>query len=181
MQWLRQNPAVLGLLAAVILGAAGFLAFRTLAPAKAPISNWRSVWCYDLSAGKIIIGSEQNAPPFAITGAKPLADGSPPGVRAEVFSCGSCDVEAERFAGWLWKFTPDVAGNLQEAINSMPNGYREDSPYDLAVVRANPAATLIASPEKSGEWIPEPLADKIKNISGRCKGTKPKPCPVPAK
>jgi hypothetical protein len=174
---LRKYPAVTAIVAVVALALAAFQVYRVLRPATPTVSPWAKVWCYDLSTGRIMVGTERDVPPFST--AKPRADGSPAGVRAEVYSCGSCDDESQRFVGWLWMFNADARAAVQAAIDATPNGFREDNPYDLSAARGNPAAILIASPEKPNEWFTEPsaTAQTIKaKLAIRCKGTTPKSC-----
>ena len=177
--WFKNNPAVTIVVAIFIITIGGFRIYRSVQPAVAEATAWNKVWCYDLSAGKIFVGTEKNAPPFAIEGAKALPDGSPAGVRAEVYSCGSCEDEKERFAAWLWKFTPDVQKAVQLVIDGKPGGFVEDSPYDQGVARGDPNATLIASPDRTGDWVAEPSTrgTQIKaKLKDACKGKPAKNC-----
>lgn len=176
--WIGKNPlaVVIGCLVALLISA--FVIYRSVNPAASSATNWSKVWCYDLSKGAIIVGTEKTVPPFSITGAA-AADGSPAGVRAEVFSCGDCADESQRFVGWLWKFTPEVAKTLQEIVDSKPKGFVDDNPYDSAVAQGDPNVMLIASPDRLGDWYPahSEEAGQIKeNLMSRCMGQPAKPC-----
>lgn len=180
MGWISKNPLVAVIVAVIALGIAGFFIFRSIKPATASATNWSKVWCYDLAKGAPFVGTEQKVPAFAIDGST-TTDGTPAGVRAEVFSCGECSDDSSRFVGWVWKFTPEVAKSLQQVIDGMPNGYVEDSPYDLGIARQDPNAVLIASAESSANWFPEPSseASDIKaKVATRCAGQPAKPCPA---
>lgn len=180
MGWISKNPLVAVIVAVIALGIAGYFIFRSIKPAEASATNWSKVWCFDVAKGSPFVGTEQKVPPFAIDGST-TTDGSPAGVRAEVFSCGECSDESARFVGWLWKFTPEVAKTVQEMVNARPNGFVEDSPYDSAAARGDANAILIAASDRPGEWYPEPTdeASSVKaKVATRCNGQPAKPCPA---
>ena len=180
MGWITKNPLVAVLVAVIALGIAGYFIFRSFKPASAAATNWSKVWCYDIAKGTTFVGTEQKVPAFAIDGSTPT-DGSPAGVRAEVFSCGDCNDDGARFVGWLWKFTPETAKLVQGMVDARPNGFVEDSPYDSAAARGNPDVILIASSDRSAEWYPEPSSEAgdIKaKVATRCNGLPAKPCPA---
>lgn len=174
----KQVLTVIFCVIALVVG--GVFVFRTIKPPTDKATPWIKVWCFDLATGKPFVGTEKDAPPFA-TASGPLKDGSPAGVRAEVQSCGDCNVEAERFVAWVWKFTPEAQKAVQGAIDALPNGYVEDSPYDLSAARANPDAILYATPDALDAWVTEGSADGqqlMKEAAAHCKGKPAKSCPA---
>lgn len=178
-EWLSKHPAVSLVGAALVLVVAAFLVARTVNPPAPPPTAWAQVWCYDLANRKIFVGSEAQAPPFIIAGAGQTTGTTATGVRAEVYSCGSCEVESQRFAAWIWKFNDTTRDVVQGAIDASRTGFVEDSPYDLPAARADPNAMLIATPEQPGDWFPEPSEEAqqiMTGLAGRCGGKAPSPC-----
>jgi hypothetical protein len=107
---MNNNSALVTVLAVVILICSlGFIIFQSRPYSYRP--RIVDIYFFDLGTGTIFLGkSNQIAPIDAPSGAGP--EGVQLGVRAYVFSCGSCDNEADRFIGWLERYTPEAKQQL---------------------------------------------------------------------
>jgi hypothetical protein len=94
-----------------------------------PPSPPAEVFYYDLGQGALFVGPARKIPPFPApepTQSRPEGRPDPPGalrsstgedlaVRAYVFSCEGCQIEAQRFIGWLESFPPEQRRALRAA------------------------------------------------------------------
>jgi hypothetical protein len=63
-------------------------------------------WYYDLKKNELFVGVASQLPPIPAPSDQGTQDKS--GVRAVVFACGSCAVEADRFIAYLERFTDEA-------------------------------------------------------------------------
>ncbi len=111
----RWRGIVAALTLAVILAAGAALGWRALAGVFPKPSNERvlQAWFYDLNTGKLFAAPMSEPGPLD-TGSG-LFEGRPAGVRAMVFSCGSCADESQRFVGWLETPNPEFSPQADAA------------------------------------------------------------------
>lgn len=84
---------------------------RSSSSAGAGSAGSGQAWYYDTKTGEYFKSGADQFPP--ITSAK-----GNPAVRAHFFSCGSCDSEKDRFAGFYDKYTDEAKAKLEVARNA---------------------------------------------------------------
>jgi hypothetical protein len=82
------------------------------APPPMPVEE-NFAWYLDLNNGQLFVDEFSKAAPLAAPSGN-TADGKPAGVRANVYACGRCDVEANRFVAYIEK-TPDDGNPAPDA------------------------------------------------------------------
>lgn len=103
-------------------------------------STASAFWYYDLNTKKPFRSKTLMCPPIEAPSG-PAADGAPAGVRAYVFSCGSC-VGAEDSPIYIETFTPEA--------NLAGQSYAVLARRDLQGLSA---AQLVARPSSRLEWV----------------------------
>lgn len=140
-RWLYRGT-VLTLLAVVAGGGyratRGALASDTPPPARA-VSR-AQVFFYDLGAGQLYHAAADARPPFAAPSGDG-ADGLPQGVRAHVFSCGSCADPAQRVIGYLETYP------WLEAAPAAPVGAKPQPGL------VHQEGRLVAVPAREPRWV----------------------------
>ena len=111
--------------------------FSGMKPATSP-PRIAQAWFYDLNTGDLFLAPADSEDPIRTTSGD--FEGHPAGVRAMVFSCGSCNKADERFVGWLEMPDPGLSARQIDVAESLPG---EDAPSGL----------LIRS-EKGDQWYP---------------------------
>lgn len=162
-KWVR----VLGV-PAFLVAALLFVIFQSGAmPAGTPKAD--QMWFYDLNNGQLFSAVDQFPPIASPTG--PDAKGNPAGVRAYVFSCGSCADPAQRFVGYLETF-PDEAH--QKAVSNFGS---------YAMVGSDALTGMLVRREADTEWVSpgsEEGAEVTTFQTKKCPGNpSPNPCPGP--
>ncbi len=163
-QWLNRNSAsvTLGAVGVLVL-ALGVILLQQAGDAKPKVID---VYYYDMTTGKLFLGSSADHPPIDAPG------GTNRGVRAYVFACGSCADESKRFIGWLEIFTPSARTRLRS--------------------QDDPAGADLPAPAESwnqSHWISKPGTDRwvsprsaeglelMDDIHKRCRDRgAPRPC-----
>lgn len=125
---------------------------------------------YDISNGALFSASKFDIPPINTDSGELQPDQRPTGVRARVFSCGSCEDEASRFIGYLETFSRD-AQNLQQDVvqQSIEAG---EAPRSLSADEMKQVAEgrLVAA-EPGKDWFPAESPEAktiIDGIGGKC-------------
>lgn len=96
---INNNSPVVMVVAVVVLAAAiGFIWFSMQKPTYEP----QPVYFYDLGSGELFEGMSNDVPPIA------SASGADQGVRAHVYSCGSCADPSQRFIAYLETYSADA-------------------------------------------------------------------------
>ncbi|NBC11159.1 MAG: hypothetical protein GVY24_05405 [Planctomycetes bacterium] len=94
------------------------------------------------------------------------------GVRAQVFTCTTCDDEDDRWIGYLEKYTPEAKAAMEEAI-------RGDGAPDLEAIHELEDERLVKLPTKD-DWIKassEEAVDIYTAIRDRCEeDQRPRQC-----
>ncbi|MCX5659769.1 MAG: hypothetical protein NTW19_08620 [Planctomycetota bacterium] len=139
----RRSMLMLGVFFALIAATVFVYLFTRPAP-MITTDTPRPVWFYDLADGKLFVKSSTLVPPIAAPSGKVMPDGSPMGVRAYIFSCGSCTDPQARYIGMLERYSPDVQMILQKP----PPDREGEPPTDLTAVAAR--GHFIAKPDKAG-------------------------------
>lgn len=162
-----------------------------------PVANSipNTAYYYDLNTNALFVGPTYAVPPIdAPSGAAP--DGSPAGVRAHLFACGSCASPDDRFVAYLVRVNPNsaalvyashVRSNAQAGSPPDPGSasapaseesaspsHDEPQPGREAEIAAN---TFVALPDLSSGWVPmaEDQAQSIMThqLDARCGHGKP--------
>lgn len=131
-------------------------------------------WYYDLNTGKLFTARIESPPIDAPSGKLP--DGKPAGVRAHVYSCGRCDLEADRQVAWLETFEGKAGGPSWGA-----DGKRKPATPPGAAGSASAATgSLVKTPDLK-TWVSNGSEDGRKlQVIPDCKdGSKAKRCVSP--
>lgn len=177
----------------VILGVALLIATgaaRLLGRHDAPDDAAMMVWYYDLGSSRLFPASVDALPPIPAPQDPSHPSASSEGVRAMVFSCGSCQDTAGRFVAYVEKYTPEARakrvispGTASESAPAMPgdrpSGSRmpasekvlrgidpEDSNEGLLIARVDPD-----TPAEDWKWRPktdEAVAAIEEEAGARC-------------
>lgn len=105
----------------------------------------RGAYFFDLTTGKLYTGMSDQLPPTDTRSGEKV-DGLPAGVRAYVFSCGSCADEKARVVAYLETYTPKV----RDMIMNRPPDEEGKPPVDLSGVIAK------------GQWVARPPGESWK-------------------
>jgi len=150
--WLDRHPAPSGLAAALMMTAATFsfavqLGWVASEPAARARPEGRA-WYYDLNREALFVGAANLAAPVAVPSDAP---GRRSGVRAFVFSCGSCGDPSERFVGWLEKYPPEAREKKKRLNRLLAEGGM--TPETTRLEEAVWSARLIATPGAPQAWV----------------------------
>lgn len=112
--------------------------FASGGPGISPIGGL--AYFYDLSTHELFAEENTHFSPFA-------APSGGQAVRALVFSCGDCAVEADRHIGHLQRFTDDALSQLHDAGGNVTS--------ELLVEMSDTGLLVALPPESNGEpqWI----------------------------
>jgi hypothetical protein len=140
---------------------------------KSGTSIIRQSYYYDTVTGKLFSMPDHTYPPIDTPDQSKLADGTPAGVKASVFSCGKCD-EKEWYIGYLNKYSPE-AHSLQvgiirqaESASTMPMPLTPQASPELMEPSLQTIQTisdghLVASFKEPDNWVKQesPQGDQI--------------------
>jgi len=145
---LDEHPTIVTIVAVLVLF--GALA-AIIVNLRGPSSGQRitELWYYDLNTGALFEAEAQATPPIAAPSDDPgIAPANGSGVRAHVFSCGSCDDADERFIAYLERYTPEAR---EQIVRMKAN---PDSPEMMEMYPPDAMESqLIAEPDTL-EWVP---------------------------
>ena len=141
-------------------------------------------WFYDLNSQKLFSVPIGKTPPIDAPSG-PGRDGTPAGVRAYVYSCGTCS-ESERFIGYLESYPPQVKQRIEQREAQMRAGQPPEIPsspadVDLDMDIRTGLASVVRRPDQP-EWVSIRSDAGKKLISEalqRCGGKPPTACPPP--
>ena len=138
------------------------------------------LYFYDRNTGELFAAPDElNGPIEAPSGS---FQGQPAGVRAHVFTCGSCYVEEDRFVGWL-EIPASALGVEPSAANADPTGEAVEVSEDGQEIET----LMICRPDDqkwvnmaSGEadMIMEAIGDRCSDVS-KLRYCRPRPRPWP--
>lgn len=117
-----------------------YVATRGPADLDAP----RRAWFMDANDGSLFRGMSDQLPPIDAPSMKKTAEGMQAGVRAYVFSCGSCSDNAVSYIGFIETYSPQV----RDQILNRPPDVEGKPPVDLSGVIAK--GQWVALPPKPG-------------------------------
>lgn len=100
----------------------------------------RRVWFYDTTTGSLFVEMSDRVAPIESPAKSRESEGKPTGVRAYLFSCGSCSDEKERFIGYFETHTKAA----QDAIINRPPDREGVPPVDISSLVDE--GTLVAKP-----------------------------------
>jgi hypothetical protein len=148
-------------LALLLLGAAALFGYRHLSSEVAPAFS-AEYFC-DLSNGQLFTVPHGVFAPAATPSGAVLADGSPAGVKAFVYSCGSC--AKERHIAYI-AYLPESELNKAPAYRNYARGLVAPAP-DPGQGAANP--TWVSADGDEGQAI-------ISRAGQGCSGNQPQEC-----
>ena len=119
-----------------------------------PVARHDSEWYYDLNTSKLFTAEEGLTPPIDAPSG-PLADGSPAGVRAHVFTHVKDPNESQYFIGFLETADPNAPPGGTKLIRRLrdPNWVPADSPDASAIITE--AFTPDANGESPSQYYPQ--------------------------
>lgn len=106
-------------------------------------------WYYDLGSKQLFVVAKGQTPPVEAPSGFKQADGSEGGVRAYVYSCGTCGDTSSHFVAYLESYSPEAKKALTEMSSPQPGGRPQGAL--LAAVQGD--GQFVASPE-TGQWTP---------------------------
>lgn len=163
--WLDRHPAA-GTLAAIVLLIVSLTAIAFAV--KGPSKQRKGMYYYDLADGTLFV--ERGGQLTPLTRSDP---DNPTGVTAHVFSCSSCDNEADRFIGYLTKHNPQTV----ERVLQQRGGVADDKFFMMLDLSSN--NTLYHAPSTEGEWFAA-TAQQTRSLlaaaRNQCGGSSATPC-----
>lgn len=162
------GPKIKAGVAGLVLLVGLVLIFRSITP---PAQAEVGYWYFDLNTGKYFAAAGELAPINT-----PSPGDQPAGVRARLFSCGSCAKEADRMLGWLEKFSPEGKTKLGERFRYTDANelMGEIRPGDLLGKRTTDAS------EKWVECDGEFTVPIMEELAAKCGGKTPTACETPS-
>jgi hypothetical protein len=121
---LNQNSLLVTIVAVVVLGLA--LAYLVYQGRGRGPGGAIDVWYYDLKSNdsdpikRLFPAKNTELPPIKSPSDAGTDDAS--GVRASVFSCGSCEDHSQMFIGYLETYTQEYKDNMRQAATATPGG-----------------------------------------------------------
>lgn len=164
-----QLPKIIG--AVVMLAAAGAILYLQFKPGGVGVGA-SDYFYWDEKAGALIVRGHELAP-FKVN----PNDAEATGVRAWVYTCGSCADESARFVAYVEKFSPAARQRLADANVS---GY-EALDDDVMRAMVQPADVLVRRTAET-QWVEkgDDFMEAItKELEGKCGGAGVKLCPGP--
>lgn len=107
-EWLNQTPWISIAAGTVILACAVFIVL-TLRGERHPTPD---IWYYDVETGKLFAASARGVPPIA-------APSGGEGVRARVYTCGSCLEESQLQVAHIEKYSPEAKAKREALLKQM--------------------------------------------------------------
>jgi hypothetical protein len=132
--------------AAVLLVVAALLTLRALRGDRIEGKAPETVWFYDLQNGELFTAATQTIPPAGT----PADPDSTDGVRAHVFTCGSCDDESEREVLYLEMYA-DGARAAMEQLNTLTD-QQQAAPLWANVEQGHYVAAVPADGDQP-QWV----------------------------
>ncbi|MCX5660833.1 MAG: hypothetical protein NTW19_14090 [Planctomycetota bacterium] len=147
-----------------------------------------NVWYYDLGTNQLFSAAPDSIPPIQAPPDPKKPDVKSEGVRALVFSCGSCRDASKRFVAYVEKYTPEgkakrelapeehATGSRMPASEKELRGIDPEDAHDGLVIAKVDSAT----PAEEWKWTPksdDAVAAIEEEAAGRCKeGETLQPC-----
>ena len=97
------------------------------------------VYFYDIEGKTLVPVKAGEIPPLQL-------DNGHRAVQAYVFSCGSCDDEAQRFTGYLETYVPQV----KQLLEKLASTKTQASPDELVLIQSG----KVVSPPSEEKWVP---------------------------
>lgn len=153
------RPRLIGLIAAALLLiiAVVYAISQMGGPGGTPAAQQPSqVWYFDLGDNQLFPGDPEALPPIAAPSGGQQESGTPAGVRAHVYACGSCaDVGVDDIA-FLEQYDPDALDAIRQFMQDYPNrDWNDIPPAGRLSLGFDPnTAVLVASPDLASGWVP---------------------------
>lgn len=176
----RNSALVTVLVVALLLVSLGFFVLQGRQPVYQPPAQ---AYFYDLSSNqanpmdRLFLAKATDVPPISAPSGTTMPDGTPTGVRANLFACGDC-AKGKLFIGYLDLLTKDAKDAQIQAQSA--SAATTPTPLDPQLVGRWEAGHLIRTVEED-HWVPikSPQGEEILNaLEEHCKGTgkAPRPC-----
>jgi len=153
-KFINQNSAVVTIGAVTVLVLALAAIVLQMQGPGAGARGPQDIWFYDLNTGELFVAKSNKLPPIAAPSDGTEQDENPSipaGVKAHVFSCGSCQDEQERFIAYLETYPPDVRDKLM-AFRENPPNYEEISEEDQRLLAGVEEAMMVRALD-SNRWV----------------------------
>lgn len=113
--FLEENQTIVMIVVIIVIAVSAYTLFRQRSAGTEYQPVVVDQWFFDLNTGELFIARSDQLPPIDVL------TGPEPGVRARVFSCGTCDDPNTHFIGWLEKY-PDTEPASNHAAGATGNG-----------------------------------------------------------
>ncbi|MDX1683166.1 MAG: hypothetical protein R3336_08600 [Phycisphaeraceae bacterium] len=124
-KWINKNSGPVTIGAVCLLAFLLYIIVTQLMPGS-PQMEVPDAWFYDLKTGQLFAAPSDRVPPIP-TDSGPLDNGMPAGVRAHVFTCGSCTRD-EMFVAYVSTYTQEAKALLEKVNAAQKDGGAEVSP-----------------------------------------------------
>lgn len=149
--WLNQHRGVVVGIVALILVACGVLLWYGMRDARPDFPD--NAFFYDVGTGKVFEAELGMVPPIAAPSGQTLPDGSPGGVKAYVYACGSCFDENARKIAYLERFTAEAQQRREELRQQYNVPIDHLPPQAWQQIRASPDdGRLVATAAAPDQW-----------------------------
>lgn len=178
----RNGPIVITIVVLLVILAVVWAISRMSGGSPAAVTALAETYYYDLGSKKLFAAPTGQPSPIAARSGSTQEDGSPGGVLAYVYSCGSCANEAERFVGYLEQMSKEGRDALATMQSQNPGMRWEDvPPAGRRSMNVNPDESMIVARESlEGGWVPRDSTEGINIINealAKCgEGKRPATC-----
>jgi len=167
--WLHKHPLAATSVAVSVLAISIAVCAVSMMPAS---RTARGAYYYDLEQGELFVAAVGQITPLVRTvdsAAGTTEEAKPNSVRAYVYSCGSCDNEAERHVAWLAMHNPQV---VNRTLESHGNESGPITGMTLMVIEENPQGVLVRLPKEGAPWVTmqSDAGRKLMGDARRCEG-----------
>jgi len=136
----------------------------------------RNVYFFDVTKNELFEAPATSIAPIDVPSGQKDANGEPAGVRANVFSCGSCSA-SNRFIAYLQKYSLEARDKMMQFQG--PEMTEEEQFAAMEEMALYEQQIFVADAEEL-KWHPidseEGMQIREKNFVNRCKDSRPRPC-----
>lgn len=167
--WMHRHPLVATSVAVGVLAISIVVCAMSIMPAS---RTARGAYYYDMTRGELFVAAVGQITPIVRAdddATDATEEAKPTSVRAYVYSCGSCDDDADRRVAWLAMHNPQVVSRTLESHG------KESGPITgmtLMVIEDNPQGVLVRLPKEGSPWVTmkSDAGRKLMGEARRCEG-----------
>lgn len=151
----RNGAIVITVIVLVVIAATAWTVSRMSRSAPAAAQAIATTYYFDLGSKKLFAAESGQPSPIAAPSGAKQEDGSPGGVLAYVYSCGSCANRDELFVGYLEQMSKEGREALAQLKAQDPNLRWEDvPPAGRRGMTVNPDESMLVATESLEEgWV----------------------------